>query len=81
MGTNYAVSWLQHRIYLFHSVPVDSKGNYIASETDNLLYHTGALDYQFLTVIGYTLKHFLEPFLLVLQSMFINKVVDKIKNH
>lgn len=33
----------------------------------NLLHRTDALDYQFLIVIGYTLKHFLEPFLLVLQ--------------
>lgn len=36
MGANYAVSWLQHGIYLFHSVPVDYNGNYIASEANKL---------------------------------------------
>lgn len=36
MGANYAVSWFQHGIYLFHSVPVDYKGNYITSEAIKL---------------------------------------------
>ncbi|AIS03134.1 L,D-transpeptidase family protein [Lactococcus lactis] len=36
MGANYAVSWKDHGIYLFHSVPVDGNGNYIVSEANKL---------------------------------------------
>lgn len=35
-GANYAVSWLEHGIYLFHSVPTDANGNYIVSEAEKL---------------------------------------------
>lgn len=35
-GANYAVSWLDHGIYLFHSVPIDASGNYITSEAEKL---------------------------------------------
>ncbi|WP_054645562.1 L,D-transpeptidase [Secundilactobacillus oryzae] len=35
-GANYWVSWKDHGIYLFHSVPVDKDGHYIKSEADRL---------------------------------------------
>lgn len=35
-GANYWVSWKDHGIYLFHSVPVDAQGNYIPSEAKEL---------------------------------------------
>ncbi|WP_336269342.1 L,D-transpeptidase [Lactococcus lactis] len=35
-GANYAVSWLEHGVYLFHSIPTDSNGNYIVSEAKKL---------------------------------------------
>ncbi|MDY4364269.1 L,D-transpeptidase [Lactococcus lactis subsp. lactis] len=35
-GANYAVSWLDHGTYLFHSVPIDSTGNYLVSEAEKL---------------------------------------------
>lgn len=35
-GANYAVSWLDNGIYLFHSVPTDANGNYIVSEAEKL---------------------------------------------
>ncbi|QEA31129.1 L,D-transpeptidase [Secundilactobacillus malefermentans] len=35
-GANYWVSWKDHGVYLFHSVPVDKNGNYIKSEADRL---------------------------------------------
>jgi lipoprotein-anchoring transpeptidase ErfK/SrfK len=31
-GANYAVSWLDDGLYLFHSVPIDANGNYILSQ-------------------------------------------------
>lgn len=35
-GANYWVSWLDHGVYLFHSVPINQKGQYIASEAEKL---------------------------------------------
>lgn len=35
-GANYWVSWLDHGVYLFHSVPVNKKGQYIPSEAEKL---------------------------------------------
>jgi lipoprotein-anchoring transpeptidase ErfK/SrfK len=35
-GANYWVSWKDHGIYLFHSVPIDSSGNYIEKEAEEL---------------------------------------------
>lgn len=35
-GANYWVSWKDHGVYLFHSVPIDRAGNYIASEAEEL---------------------------------------------
>ncbi|PWG00051.1 L,D-transpeptidase [Levilactobacillus bambusae] len=35
-GAKYWVSWKDHGIYLFHTVPTDSKGNYIKSEAEEL---------------------------------------------
>lgn len=35
-GANYYVSFKDHGVYLFHSVPVDKNGNYIVSEADKL---------------------------------------------
>lgn len=35
-GANYWVSFKDHGIFLFHSVPVDSAGNYITSEAEQL---------------------------------------------
>ena len=35
-GANYAVSWLDHGIYLFHSVPIDASGNYMTTEAEKL---------------------------------------------
>lgn len=36
MGANYYTSWLNHGEYLFHSVVIDEKGNYIPSEAAKL---------------------------------------------
>ncbi len=36
VGANYYVSWHDHGQYLFHSVPVDAKGNYIPAEAAKL---------------------------------------------
>lgn len=36
MGANYYTSWLDHGVYLFHSVPTDAKGNYITAEAEKL---------------------------------------------
>ncbi|MFC6289592.1 L,D-transpeptidase [Levilactobacillus angrenensis] len=35
-GAKYWVSWKDHGIYLFHSVPTDQNGNYIKSEAEEL---------------------------------------------
>ncbi|WP_340641690.1 L,D-transpeptidase [Lactococcus lactis] len=35
-GANFAISWKDHGVYLFHSVPVDGNGNYIVSEANKL---------------------------------------------
>ncbi|WP_125547665.1 L,D-transpeptidase [Levilactobacillus lindianensis] len=35
-GAKYWVSWKDHGIYLFHSVPTDKNGNYIESEAKQL---------------------------------------------
>ena len=35
-GARYWVSWKDHGIYLFHSVPIDHAGNYIVSEAEQL---------------------------------------------
>lgn len=35
-GAKYWVSWKDHGIYLFHSVPTDKNGNYIKSEAEEL---------------------------------------------
>lgn len=35
-GANYWVSWKDHGIYLFHSVPVDAQGHYVESEAQQL---------------------------------------------
>ncbi|CUS27068.1 cell surface protein [Paucilactobacillus oligofermentans DSM 15707 = LMG 22743] len=35
-GANYWVSWKDHGVYLFHTVPVDENGNYILSEAKEL---------------------------------------------
>ncbi|WP_125573882.1 L,D-transpeptidase [Levilactobacillus huananensis] len=35
-GAKYWVSWKDHGIYLFHSVPTDKDGNYIESEAKQL---------------------------------------------
>lgn len=35
-GANWWVSWKDHGIYLFHSVPVDINGNYETAEADKL---------------------------------------------
>ncbi|WP_125767423.1 L,D-transpeptidase [Lapidilactobacillus wuchangensis] len=35
-GARYWVSWKDHGIYLFHSVPIDHEGNYIVSEAEQL---------------------------------------------
>lgn len=35
-GAKYWVSWKDHGVYLFHSVPVDENGNYIKSEAKKL---------------------------------------------
>lgn len=35
-GAHYWVSWLDHGIYLFHSVPTNSNGKYIKSEAQKL---------------------------------------------
>lgn len=35
-GANYWVSWKDHGIYLFHSVPVDAQGNYLPDEAKQL---------------------------------------------
>lgn len=35
-GAHYWVSWLDHGIYLFHSVPTNSKGHYVLSEAHKL---------------------------------------------
>lgn len=36
MGANYYTSWLDHGVYLFHSVPTDARGNYIPQEAAKL---------------------------------------------
>ena len=35
-GANYWVSFKDHGIYLFHTVPVDANGNYVVSEAEQL---------------------------------------------
>lgn len=35
-GANYWVSWKDHGVYLFHTVPIDENGNYIESEAESL---------------------------------------------
>lgn len=35
-GANYWVSWRDHGVYLFHTVPIDQNGNYIESEAESL---------------------------------------------
>ena len=35
-GANYWVSFKDHGVYLFHSVPTDKDGNYIESEAQKL---------------------------------------------
>jgi lipoprotein-anchoring transpeptidase ErfK/SrfK len=35
-GANYWVSWLDHGVYLFHSVPVTKTGQYIPSQAEKL---------------------------------------------
>ena len=35
-GAKYWVSWKDHGVYLFHSVPTDKNGNYIKSEAEEL---------------------------------------------
>lgn len=35
-GAKYWVSWKDHGIYLFHSVPTDANGNFIKSEANQL---------------------------------------------
>ncbi|AWP47112.1 L,D-transpeptidase [Levilactobacillus brevis] len=35
-GARYWVSWKDHGIYLFHSVPTDADGNYIKKEAEEL---------------------------------------------
>ncbi|MGG5318991.1 L,D-transpeptidase [Enterococcus sp. AZ072] len=35
-GANYWVSWRDHGVYLFHTVPIDENGNYIESEAEAL---------------------------------------------
>ncbi|MGM0216006.1 L,D-transpeptidase [Enterococcus sp. AZ109] len=35
-GANYWVSWRDHGVYLFHTVPIDENGNYIESEAETL---------------------------------------------
>lgn len=35
-GAKYWVSWKDHGIYLFHTVPTDANGNYIKSEAEEL---------------------------------------------
>lgn len=35
-GAHYWVSWLGHGTYLFHSVPTNKDGQYVASEADKL---------------------------------------------
>lgn len=35
-GANYWVSWKDHGVYLFHTVPIDENGNYIESEAEAL---------------------------------------------
>ena len=36
MGARYYTSFLNHGVFLFHSVPTDSKGGYIKEEADML---------------------------------------------
>ena len=35
-GANYWVSWKDHGVYLFHSVPIDASGKYIEKEAEEL---------------------------------------------
>lgn len=35
-GANYWVSWKDHGVYLFHSVPIDASGDYIEEEAEEL---------------------------------------------
>lgn len=35
-GANYWVSWLNHGVYLFHTVPTDTAGNYKVAEAQKL---------------------------------------------
>ncbi|GAA2983346.1 L,D-transpeptidase [Lentilactobacillus parakefiri] len=35
-GAHYWVSWLDHGVYLFHSVPTNAQGKYVVSEADKL---------------------------------------------
>lgn len=35
-GANYWVSWKDHGVYLFHTVPIDENGKYIESEAESL---------------------------------------------
>ncbi|MCP9312409.1 L,D-transpeptidase [Liquorilactobacillus satsumensis] len=41
-GAHYWVSWKDHGIYLFHSVPTDQSGNYIVSEAEKLGKHAAS---------------------------------------
>ncbi|KRL04145.1 L,D-transpeptidase [Liquorilactobacillus oeni] len=41
-GAHYWVSWKDHGIYLFHSVPTDKNGNYIISEAQKLGKHAAS---------------------------------------
>lgn len=80
MGANCAISCYNTEFIsstVFHLTATETTLLRQTINLVNLLHHTDALDYQFLIVIGYTLKHFLDHFLLVLQWMFINKVVVK----